>query len=166
MRDPTETAELGLDTAANACLDRTRSGVLNVLIGVGAIFALSGIVLRGRAAGALAPAPEWVHRGMYLGLGLIFIVSTILRRVLGSRARLRDPNTRSARFYWGHVVPALVGALAAALGLAHGWMISPRLEAILPFWLAALVLGVLAFPRGRELEDFDAPMAPPGGMSP
>ena len=50
---------------------------------------------------------------MFLGLGLIFALSTIVRRVLGARARLRDPLTRGTRFYWGHVLPALVGAGAA-----------------------------------------------------
>jgi len=57
-------------------------------------------------------------------------------------------------------MPAALGAMAAPLGLIHGWLISPRLEAILPFWLVALVLGILAYPRGRELEGFDQPMAP------
>ena len=134
--------------------------MLNVLVAVGMIVALSGFVLRSRAAGALFPVPDRVNQGMFLGLGLIFALSTILRRVLGARARLRDPLTRGTRFYWGHVVPALVGAGAAVLGFAYGWLISPRLEAILPFWLAALVLGVLSYPRGRELDDFDTPDGP------
>jgi hypothetical protein len=163
MRELTETAELWLDPAAIECLNRTRSGVLNVLIGVGAIVALSGLVLRGRTSGAWFPVPERINQGMFLTLGLIFVVSTVLRRILGRRARLRDPQTRGERFYWGHVIPAVVGALAAVLGLAYGWLVSPRLEAVLLFWLAALVLGVLAYPRGRELEDFDAPMGDPGG---
>jgi hypothetical protein len=143
MRELTETAELSLDPAAVECLNRTRSGVLNVMIGVSAIVALSGLVLRGRAAGAWSPVPERINQGMFLALGLIFVVSTALRRVLGSRARLRDPDTRGERFYRGHVVPAVVGALAAVLGFAYGWLVSPRIEAVLPFWLAALVLGIL-----------------------
>jgi hypothetical protein len=44
--------------------------------------------------------------------------------------------------------------------MIHGWLISPRLEAILPYWLVALVTGILAYPRGRELEGFDQPMSP------
>lgn len=165
MREVDETAELSLDAAASECLNRTRSGVLNVLVGVGLVVAVSGFVLRGRVAGSLSPVPERVNRGLFLGLGLIFALSTILRRVLGSRSRLRDPLTRAARFYRGHVVPALVGAGAAVLGFAYGWLVSPRLEAVLPFWLAALVLGVLSYPRGRELDDFDTPMHPPGGSA-
>ena len=75
---------------------------------------------------------------------------------------MRDPRLRGQRFYLGHILPAAVGALAAPLGLVHGWLISPRLETILPFWVVAVLLGMLAYPRGRELEGFDRPMAPAG----
>jgi len=85
--------------------------------------------------------------------------------VLGLRARLRDPHLRGSRFFWGHVIPAAIGALAAPLGLLYGWLVSPRIEAILPFWLAALVLGILAYPRGRELKDLGAPMELHGKMT-
>ncbi len=162
MRDLTETDEDGLDIASLECLKRTRSGVLNVLVGVGAIVAVSGLVLRGRAGGALAGPQTRLSQAMLLGLLGIFVASTILRRVLGRRSRLRDPTHRGRRFFLGHIVPAAVGALAAPLGLVHGWLVSPRLEAILPFWVVALVLGILAYPRGRELEGFDEPMAPAG----
>jgi hypothetical protein len=49
--------------------------------------------------------------------------------------------------------------------LVFGWLISPRLEAVLPFWITALVLGILAYPRGQELEGFDAPMVPARGSA-
>ncbi len=162
MRDPTETAEDWLDSASLECLEKTRSGVLNVLVGVGAVVALTGLLLRSTAAGPPLAVPDRLREIMLSSLILIFALSTILRRVLGRRLRLSDPRRRSARFYWGHVLPALLGALAAPLGLIHGWLISPRLEAVLPFWITALVLGVLAYPRGRELEGFDSPMVSPG----
>jgi hypothetical protein len=92
----------------------------------------------------------------------IFVASTLLRRWLGRRAHLREPATRGRRFYWGHVLPALIGALAAPLGLVQGLLVSPRFEAILPFWITALLMGVLAYPRGRELRGFERPMPPPG----
>lgn len=162
MSDPSETAEHLLDVASLECLKRTRSGVLNVLVGVGMVVAVTGMTLRARPAGALGPAASRLNDLALAGLILIFIVSTALRRALGRRLRLRDPHLRGPRFYWGHIVPAVVGALAAPLGLVHGWLIAPRLEAIIPFWITALVLGILAYPRGRELEGFDRPMASPG----
>jgi hypothetical protein len=154
--------EESLDPASLSCLERTRSGVLNVLVVVGVFVALTGLLLRGRAAGAPWPLPPRLNDAMLLSLILIFVVSSLLRRVLGRRSRLRDPRLRGTRFYWGHLLPAAIGALAAPLGLVHGWLISARLEAILPFWVTALVLGVLAYPRGRELEGFDTPMDLPG----
>jgi hypothetical protein len=162
MFDPNETIEEYLDPASLECLKRTRSGVLNVLVGVGLIVALTGAVLRQREAGAIAGGPGRLGGFLLAGLLVIFATSTILRRALGLRWRLREPASRGPRFYWGHVLPALVGALAAPLGLAHGWLVSPRLETILPFWVTALVLGILSYPRGRELEGFDRPMAASG----
>ena len=47
----------------------------------------------------------------------------------------------------------------SVVGFAHGWLVDPRLEALAPFWVAALGLGFLALPRGHELDDFDEPMA-------
>jgi drug/metabolite transporter (DMT)-like permease len=158
MFDPNETIEHELDPAALHCLRTTRSGVLNVLIAVGLTVALTGAILRNREGNGPGRTGGWL-----LG-GLLFVLaaSTVLRRALGRRARLREPASRGPRFYWGHVAPAAIGALAAPLGLAHGLLVSPSLEAILPFWLTALVLGVLAYPRGRELQGFDLPMSPPG----
>jgi hypothetical protein len=165
MRDPAETADESLDPASLDCLKRTRSGVLNVLVGVGAVVALSGALLRGRTEHVVPPASNQLGQAAFLSLFVIFVVSTMSRRVLGRRARLRDPYLRAPRFFWGHVVPAAIGALAAPLGLLHGWLVSPRIEAILPFWLAALVLGILAYPRGRELEDLGAPMEMHGKLA-
>ena len=162
MRDPNETAELSLDPGSIDCLRRTRASVLNVLMGVGVVVAVSGVILRGRPAGAWPALTPRLNDLMLGSLILIFAISTVMRRSLGRRARLSDPGLRDQRFFWGHVLPAVVGALAAPLGLAHGWLLSPRLETLIPFWVTALLLGVLAYPRGRELEGFDRPMPPPG----
>ena len=53
-----------------------------------------------------------------------------------------------------------LGALLALLGLAYGLMIEPRLESVVVFWAAALVLGILALPRTSDLQDFPEPMTP------
>ncbi len=160
MRDLTESVDENLDPASFDCLKKTRSGVLNVLVGVGVVVALSGLLLRGRDEGGV---PRGFSHMMYGGLILIFAASTIARRSLGRRSWLRDPSSRGARFFRGHIVAAGIGALAAPMGLVFGWLGSPRLEAILPFWITALVLGILAYPRGYELEGFDAPMPPARG---
>src|SRR4051812_45596644 len=115
MRDLNESADENLDPASLECLKKTRSGVLNVLVGVGVIVALSGMLLRGREEGGV---PKSFSNMMYGGLILIFAVSTIARRSLGRRSWLRDPTSRGARFFGGHVVAAVIGALAAPLGLA------------------------------------------------
>src|SRR5262249_13955041 len=135
MSDLAETSELSLDHAAVDCLQRTRSSVLNVLLGVGVVVALSGVLLRGRAGGGLQAADTRLNDLLLGSLIAIFIVSTLLRRVLCRRIRLSDPALRASRFYWGHVTPAVVGSLAAPLGLVHGWLLSPRLETIIPFWV-------------------------------
>ena len=92
MRNLSETDEDSLDLASLQCLTRTRSGVLNVLMGVGVVVALSGLILRSRPAGALAGNPTWLSQAMLMVLFGVFVVSTVLRRVLGRRTRLRDPG--------------------------------------------------------------------------
>ena len=137
-----------------------------MLVGVGAVVALTGALLRSKADDVVVPVPDRLNRVLFLCLIVIFVVSTVTRRVLGRRDRLRDPHLRGPRFFWGHVVPAAIGALAAPLGLLYGWLVSPRLQVILPFWLAALVLGILAYPRSRELLDLGAPMELHGKLAP
>lgn len=165
MRDQIETAEENLDPGSLDCLRRTRSGVLNVLVVVGLFVALSGALLRGRGGAGIPAGIDRQSQPFLLGLLVIFVISTFARRSLGLRSRLRDPRQRARRFYWAHVIPAILGGLAAPLGLFHGIVVSGRLEAILPFWITALVLGVLAYPRSHELEGLGAPMASPGKHS-
>jgi uncharacterized membrane protein YfcA len=147
-----------LDPASTACLARTRSAVLNLLVAVGAGIAVSGLFLGRRDRGALLwpdrEAGRWAH-GVLLGL---IVVSFMVRRVMGGRSSLREPEQRAGRFFWSHVASAAVGALAVPLGLAYGWAIRPRLEDIAPFWVSALALGVLAIPRAYELDDFNEPL--------
>jgi hypothetical protein len=138
-----------------AVLERTRAAILNVLTAVGLGIALTGLALRGRDRGVAPPAPESSRQwalGALLGLA---IASVGVRRVLGARARLRAPATRAASFYRAHVAGAAVGALAVPLGLAYGYAVRPRLDAVAPFWIAALALGTLSLPRAEELEGLD-----------
>lgn len=155
-----------IDPDSQACLERTRSAVLNILLGVGAGIALSGLILRWRDRAAAWRAPDGLRQALIAGLIAILVVSHLARRIGASRSALREPAGRSSRFYRAHVLAAAIGALAVPLGLAFGWAIRPRLDAVAPFWIAALALGFLALPKAAELEDLDPPTTGPGEPTP
>jgi hypothetical protein len=147
-----------LEPAALLCLDRTRSAVVNVLMVVGLGIAAAGLYLGKRDRGALLWSEREAGRGAHVLLFVLIVASFAVRRVIASRAALRDPAGRASRFFRAHLAGAIVGALALPLGAVYGWAVRPRLDAVLPFWVAALALGVLALPRAYELEGFDAPI--------
>lgn len=142
-------------------VEQTRSAVLNVMIVSAAGVALTGLALRGRDRGATLWSPDLTRRACYLTLLLLVMGSTAARRILGSRTALRDPETRAGRFRRSHLVGAVLGALAVPLGLLYGFAIEPRLQAVTPFWVAALALGVLSLPRAEQLDGFDEPLPVP-----
>jgi uncharacterized membrane protein YfcA len=142
---------------ADACLERTRSAVLNVMVVAGIGIALSGFLLRWRDRWALTRAPEPVRIGLIAGLVGLAVASHVVRRTVAGRRALRDPVRRETRFYYGHVVSAILGALAVPLGLAYGWFIQPRFDPVGMFWIVATTLGLLALPRSYELEGLDDP---------
>jgi hypothetical protein len=154
-----------LEPAAVTCLDRTRSGVLNVLIVVGAGIAVSGWILGRLDRGALLWDTIMARRVSIAVVFGLLVASRLILRAGSSRSALRDPETRARRFGRSHVVAAIVGALAVPLGFVYGWAVKPRLEDIGPFWVVALASGVLAVPRSHELAGFDEPIAdcPAGG---
>jgi hypothetical protein len=152
-----------LDHASRACLARTRSAVLNVLVAMGLTIAISGWLLRMRSADLERPLPsKSVHLGMMAGLIVLGTASYLSRRLMGRRAALRDSSRRERLFFWSHVLPSLIAALAAPLGLAYGWFVVPRLEVVIPFWVVPIALGFLSLPREQELADFDQPMTHAG----
>jgi hypothetical protein len=144
-----------LSTAELALLERTRSAVLNVMVVAGLGIAVSGVVV-GRRVVLAPPLPRREAEAVGTGalVALIF-AGFLVRRVLGARARLRDPATRPGRFYRAHVLGAAIGALAVPLGFAYGYLIRPTLGAVAPYWVAALALGAINFPRAVELEGLD-----------
>ena len=151
---------------ALACLERTRSAVLNRLIAVALGIGVSGVLLRGRDAAALRRASDLSAHGLLAGLALVAVASVVVRRLGTSRAALRDPARRALTFRRAHVRAAEIGALAVPLGLAYGWLIRPRLDAVSPFWVAALALGLLAWPRAAELDGFEDPIPEPSEPTP
>lgn len=145
----------GHDPATLACLERTRSAVLNVLVVIGIGIALSGWLLSRRAFGPALWPPEEARRFALLALLGIVLLSVSVRRMGTSRMFLQDHARRARRFYWAHVAGAAIGALAVPLGFAYGWAIRPRLDGVGPFWAVALAMGVLSLPRVEPLLGFD-----------
>jgi hypothetical protein len=149
-----------LEPAASACLERSRSAVLNVLIAAGVEIAVSGVLLRNRDRGVL-PRGDLALLAHFGELLTPALANTFCRRGWASRSALRDPARRAARFSRAHVGAACAAALAVPLGLAYGWLFDPRLGAVAPFWDVALGMGSLAVPRSHELEGFDQPLREP-----
>ncbi len=147
-------------TADLACCDRTRSAVVNVLVGVSLTIALSGLLLRWRDQWAPVHVSETVRRGMLFALFAIICGSLMARRIIGGRPALHDPGQRATRFFRAHLLSALIAALASPLGLVYAWTTRPLFKEIAPFWSVALALGFLALPRASELEGFDVPLSP------
>lgn len=146
----------GRAAESTACLERTRSAVLNVLVVVGAGIAASGWVLgRHEPDAALPWGAIRTGRALMAALAVLGAASYLTLRVVTGREMLRDPARRASRFFRGRVASAVIAALAIPLGFAHGWLVDPNLKALAPYWVAALGLGFLALPRGHELDDFE-----------
>jgi hypothetical protein len=134
---------------------RTRRAVLNVLVGVAIMIAVSGWLLGRRAEDRIVVPARGTHDGLLIGLFTAGIFSYFLRR-RGMRSSTHLPMDRRLRdFYWSHVGAAAIAALGVPMGLAYGWWVDPRLEGVIPFWVVPLALGFLSIPRRTELEDVD-----------
>ena len=140
-----------------AWLEKTRAAVLNLLVAAGFAIAISGFLLRWRERWSVARAPSEVRIGLTAVLVALAVASHLARRTISGREALRAPETRGRRLFRGHVGSAALAVLAVPLGLAYGWFVSPRLDAVAPFWIEALALGWLARPRSDALEGLDNP---------
>jgi hypothetical protein len=92
---------------------------------------------------------------LYVALIALAALSYISRRVIGARAGRAEAGGRDRLFYWAHVGPALIAALAIPLGFVYGWLVAPRLDAVIPFWAVPFALGFLSLPRHSELLDLE-----------
>ena len=135
-----------------ACLARTRGAVLNVLVGVGMMIAISGWLLRRRAGQDLPLPPGGLHDGLQLALLVVAVGGYLVRRAWARRPASLPVDRLEARFYRSHVGSAAIAALGVPLGLAFGWFVDPRLGGVAPFWVVPLALGFLAYPRRGELD--------------
>jgi hypothetical protein len=148
--------------APQSCLARTRSAVLNVLVAVGLCIAVSGGLLRGRATADRPSPPRALHRELLAALVVIAVTSYATKRIMSQGVARSQRARRESVFYWSHVLPAVLAALSAPLGLVYGWWVDPRLQSVIPFWVAALALASLAIPRERELESLRTPSSNSG----
>jgi hypothetical protein len=132
-------------------LARTRKAVLNMLVGVGFMIAVSGGLIRRRAEDAIAPRGRWLHDGLLFALMAVAVASYLARRAARGVASM-PTGRREVHFYRTHVGAAAIAAMGVPLGLAYGWFVDPSLEGVAPFWVVPMALGLLAIPRRGELE--------------
>lgn len=131
-------------------LARTRSAVLNVMVGIAAMIAVSGWLIRLRAQGP-APRPiPGLHDALLLGLFVTSAASYLIRRRWTRWATSLSPSTRPPDFHRSHVAAAAVAALGVPIGLAYGWFVDPSFDGIAPFWVVPMAMGLLAIPRRWE----------------
>jgi hypothetical protein len=135
-----------------ACFERTRSAVLNVLVAVGVMIAVSGAVLRTWPLELPPVGSQAAYRQLTILLVVLGAASYAARHILDRQTARAQPSRRIALFFWAHVLPAVLAALGVPLGLYCGWFVDPRLGAVSPFWVMPLALGFLALPREREIE--------------
>ena len=154
------------DPGREAFLLRTRKSVLNVLVAVALLIALSGGLLRVRAEAGLVRPARALHDALLNSLFGVAVASYLVRRGSSRRSDHLPMGRRLRRFYWFHVGAALVAAIGVPLGLAYGWWVDPQLKAVIPFWVVPLALGLLAIPRRAELDDIDPPPDGPEAHSP
>jgi hypothetical protein len=157
----------GLDSrqGPHACLERTRSHVLNVLVAVALSIAASGWLMWQRALTWQPRPAKTLSDSLYVVLIAIGAASYISKRLITTRAARAEPGHRDRLFYWSHVAPASIAALAVPIGLAYGWLVSPRLDAIIPFWAVPIALGFLSLPRQSELSNRDDSSSSRGAAS-
>ena len=102
-------------------LTRTRKAVLNVLVGVGSMIAVSGWLIRRRAGDAIAPPARGLHDGLLFALVAVAVASYLVRR--GSRrVASLPPDRRQSVFYWTHVGSAAIAG-AGCPARAGLWLV-------------------------------------------
>jgi hypothetical protein len=149
-----------LDPEWEACLSWTRGWVLNVLVGVGLLIAVSGWLLRSHRPQATIRAARTWHDVLLCGLFGVAVCSYLLRRPRLQRLDGEPASRRAARFSWRHVGSAAVAAIGVLLGLLYGWFVDPSLRGVIAFWVVPLAFGLLALPRRGELVDEVGPSSP------
>ena len=115
-----------------------------MLVAVGLMIAVSGAVLRTWPLERLPVGSQAAYRQLTTLLVVLGVASYASRRILDLQTARAEPSRRDGLFFWAHVLPAVLAALAVPLGLYCGWFVDPRIGAVSPFWVIPLALGFLA----------------------
>lgn len=148
-------------TTTAAFRERARSLVLNVLVLDGLSILATALILRRWAPIATDIDPERLGTAFFGALFACFVAARVIQ-LLSSVVRIGRTSTevRGRRYVRGRAGAAAVGWLALPLGLGYGLTVDPSLSGLVPFWVAAMLVGAIALPRERDLEGFDAPPSP------
>lgn len=144
---------------------RTRDAVLNAIVGVAVVIALSGIVLARKPVPIPSRETREFARETYAALVGIVLLGYAYRRTYGSATTLREPGGL-ARFRKARLVAIGFATAAAGLGFAHGFYVRPTLNGVAPFWIAALALAALALPKNADLLDASLSIVESPGKGP
>lgn len=147
-----------LDAEDSRWLERTRSWVLNILVLDGLSILASALLVRWWGPVEADVDPATLKKGFFGSLFACFVLARILLRQLGSRERLAPGSSRGRRYLQSRVVTAALGWAALPLGLGYALTVEPTVQGIVPYWVAALLLGAIALPRQSDLEGFDEPI--------
>lgn len=136
-------------------LSDARSWVLNVLIVDGLSILATALILRRWAPIEVDAAPDLLRKLYLGGLFVCFVVARVALRAPTIRAGTADPAALGRAYVRSRASTAAIGWLALPLGLAYGLTVDPSLAGVAPFWVAAMLLGVTALPRGTDLGAID-----------
>ncbi len=121
MLEPGAGPDPARDPAASACLARTRSAVLNVLVVAGLGIAASGWILGRHDPEAPPWGPDRTHRAGMAALLVLAAFAYMMLRVGSGRDALRDPSRRASRFFKARVGAAGVAARASPPSGSPPW---------------------------------------------
>ena len=133
------------------CLHWARERVVNVLVAASLGIAISGVILRNTATGALPIRADRAGQLAQLLLFGLVIASIRLRGRLPNRGE-ESSSSKAKRFVSFRTASAVAAGLAVPLGLVYCWAIDPDLWTIAPFWAVAIGFGLLAIPRSTQVE--------------
>lgn len=140
----------------DSATDRLRSMVLNGGIAVAGGMALSGFLLRDREPLASAYSAQSLKFSFHAALIGLVLASLFLKRTLANPRTLARLDRPLERYQARLRVLLTLGFLAMALGLPYGLLVDPTWTGITPFWIVALGLTAICWPRRGDLLELES----------